>query len=131
YKMIRRISVRGAEHCRQLDFLLRPVPADVAERVGIRTVLTSCRSQEIMEDTERTLVIVLSMHRSGSSLTANILKEQGLSLGPWALYPPHPSNPHGHFEAIPILELTLAVQTLLYGFPNDIPETPEAMAGFL
>ena len=53
-----------------------------------------------MEDTQRTLVILLSMHRSGSSLTANVFMEQGLSLGPWELCPAHPTNPHGHFEAI-------------------------------
>ena len=84
-----------------------------------------------MEDTQRTLVILLSMHRSGSSLTANVFMEQGLSLGPWELYPAHPTNPHGYFEAIPFLELTLAVQTLIHGFPNDLPETEEAVAAFL
>jgi hypothetical protein len=84
-----------------------------------------------MEDTERTLIILLSMHRSGSSLTTNILQTQGMSLGPWELHPPHPSNPHGHFESVPILELTLAVQTLVYGFRFDMPESPEAIARFL
>ena len=73
-----------------------------------------------MEDTQRALVILLSMHRSGSSLTANVLMEQGLSLGPWELYPAHPTNPHGHFEALPILEVTLAVQTLIHGFPGRL-----------
>jgi hypothetical protein len=84
-----------------------------------------------MEDTQRTLVILLSMHRSGSSLTANAFMEQGLSLGPWELCPAHPTNPHGHFEAIPILEVTLAVQTLIHGFRDDLPETEEAVAAFL
>jgi len=84
-----------------------------------------------MEDAQRTLVILLSMHRSGSSLTANAFMEQGLSLGPWALSPDHRSNPHGHFEAIPILEVNLAVQTLIHGFRDDLPETEEAVAAFL
>ena len=84
-----------------------------------------------MEDAERTLVILLSMHRSGSSLTANVFMEQGLSLGNWELYPAHPTNPHGHFEAMPILELNLAVQTLIHGFGNDLPETEEAVSTFL
>ena len=84
-----------------------------------------------MEDTQRTLVILLSMHRSGSSLTANAFMEQGLSLGPWALCPANRSNPHGHFEAIPILEVSLAVQTLIHGFWGDLPETEEAVAAFL
>jgi hypothetical protein len=84
-----------------------------------------------MDDSQRTLVILLSMHRSGSSLTANVFMEQGLSLGPWELCPAHPTNPHGHFEAIPILEVTLAVQTLIHGFRDDLPETEEAVAAFL
>jgi hypothetical protein len=84
-----------------------------------------------MEDAQRTLVILLSMHRSGSSLTANAFMEQGLSLGPWALSPAHRSNPHGHFEAIPILEVNVAVQTLIHGFWGDLPETEEAVADFL
>jgi hypothetical protein len=84
-----------------------------------------------MEDTQRTLVILLSMHRSGSSLTSNVFMEQGLSLGPWELCPAHPTNPHGHFEAVPILEVTLAVQTLIHGFRDDLPETEEALAAFL
>jgi hypothetical protein len=83
------------------------------------------------DDTEHTLVILLSMHRSGSSLTANAFMQQGLSLGPWELNPAHPTNPHGHFEAIPILELSLAVQTLIHGFGRDLPETEEAVAAFL
>jgi hypothetical protein len=85
----------------------------------------------MMEATQGTLVILLSMHRSGSSLTANVFMEQGLSLGPWELFPAHPTNPHGYFEAIPILELTRAVQTLVHGFRDDLPETEEALAGFL
>ena len=84
-----------------------------------------------MEDTERTLVILLSMHRSGSSLTSNVFMEQGLSLGPWELCPANPTNLHGHFEAIPILEVTLPVQNLIYGFRDDLPETEEALAAFL
>jgi hypothetical protein len=84
-----------------------------------------------MEDTQRTLVILLSMHRSGSSLTSNVFMDQGLSLGPWELCPAHPTNPHGHFEAIPILEVTVPVQILIHGFRDDLPETEEALAAFL
>jgi hypothetical protein len=84
-----------------------------------------------MDDAQRTLVILLSMHRSGSSLTANAFMEQGLSLGPWALLPAERCNQHGYFEAIPILEVNRAVQTLIHGFRNDLPETEEAVAAFL
>src|SRR5215470_3451311 len=98
---------------------------------GKRDLNIPSRSHRIMEGTQRTLVILLSMHRSGSSLTANAFMEQGLSLGPWALLPAHRGNPHGHFEAIPILEVNLAVQTLIHGFREDLPETEEAVAAFL
>jgi hypothetical protein len=84
-----------------------------------------------MEDAQRTLVILLSMHRSGSSLTANAFMEQGLSLGPWTLCPAHRTNPHGHFEAMPIQEVNLAVQTLIHGFRDDLPGTDEALTAFL
>jgi hypothetical protein len=32
---------------------------------------------------------------------------------------------------MPILEVTLAVQTLIHGFRDDLPETEEALAAFL
>src|SRR3984885_7009815 len=101
------------------------------DRGKIRTTKIPCRSPRMMEDTQRTLVILLSMHRSGSSLTANVFMEQGLSLGPWELYPAHPTNPHGHFEAMPILEVALDVQNLIHGFRDDLPETEDAVAAFL
>ena len=44
---------------------------------------------------------------------------------------PSRSNPHGYFEAMPILELNRAVQALIHGFTEDLPETEEAVAAFL
>jgi hypothetical protein len=84
-----------------------------------------------MEDAQRTLVVLLTMHRSGSSLTANVFMEQGLSLGPWPLLPAQQSNLHGHFEASPILQVNRAVQALIHGFEEDLPKTDEAVAAFL
>ena len=37
-----------------------------------------------MDDCERTLVVFLSMHRSGSSLATQILHRMGMSLGPFS-----------------------------------------------
>ncbi len=50
-----------------------------------------------MGNIERTLVVLLSMHRCGSSLTANILQRLGMSLGPFEFLEATPSNPYGHF----------------------------------
>jgi hypothetical protein len=71
------------------------------------------------------------MHRSGSSFTANVLHEMGMSLGPFELLGAEPHNVHGHFEAMPILELSRAVQVRVYGFPDELPETPETMFRFI
>jgi hypothetical protein len=79
----------------------------------------------------RTLVIVLSMHRSGSSLFTSILQEHGMSLGPFELVGASPANPHGHFEAQPILDLSRDVQALAFGFSEDVPDSPEILARFL
>ncbi|HEX3447739.1 MAG TPA: hypothetical protein VHS97_05770 [Isosphaeraceae bacterium] len=84
-----------------------------------------------MEDTQRTLVILLTMHRSGSSVATSILNRLGMSLGSFKLLGATPSNPHGHFEAIPILELNMDVQKLVYGFAQDLPESEEALDGFV
>jgi hypothetical protein len=84
-----------------------------------------------MEDRERTLVAALSMHRCGSSLTAHILQNLGMSLGPFDLIGAEPANPYGHFEAIPFNRLNRRIQSLAYGFTDDLPESPEILARFL
>jgi hypothetical protein len=84
-----------------------------------------------MEDTQRTLVVVLTMHRSGSSVATSILNRLGMSLGPFELIGATPSNPHGYFEAYPILELNKDVQKLVYGFSEDVPESEEALDKFV
>jgi hypothetical protein len=84
-----------------------------------------------MSQVGRTLVIVLSMHRSGSSLFTNILREHGMSLGPFELNGAAPTNPHGHFEVQPIMGLNRDVQALACGFADDVPDSPEILARFL
>ena len=84
-----------------------------------------------MEDTQRTLVVVLTMHRSGSSVATSILNRLGMSLGPFQLIGATPSNPHGYFEAYPILELNKDVQSLVYGFSEDVPESEEVLEKYV
>ena len=84
-----------------------------------------------MEVAGRTLVILLTMHRCGSSLTTRVLQRLGMSLGPFELYGALSSNPHGHFEAVPFVTLNRQVQKLAIGFPDDLPESPETLAHFL
>jgi hypothetical protein len=81
-----------------------------------------------MEDSARTLIVLLSMHRSGSSLTASVLERLGMSLGPFELNGAMPSNPYGHFEAMPFLELNRQVQELAFGFPDDLPDSPTILS---
>lgn len=49
-------------------------------------------------------MIITGFHRSGTSLVARILHRAGLFLGD-QLLGAHPSNPHGHFEDLEILNL--------------------------
>lgn len=84
-----------------------------------------------MDGPNRALVVLLSMHRSGSSLTANILQKLGMSLGPFKLLGAEPSNPHGHFESVPFHDLNRKVQEWAFGFPDDLPNDPAIRAQFL
>jgi len=86
-----------------------------------------------MKDTQPqpTFVVLLSMHRCGSSLTANILQRLGMSLGPFELNGAAPSNPHGHFESVPFMLLNREVQNLACGFREDLPDSAAALARFL
>ena len=83
-----------------------------------------------MEDRERTLVVLLSMHRCGSSVTTSILQRLGMSLGPFALIDADASNPYGHFEAKPFHRLNRQIQGLVYGFMDDLPGSPQITARF-
>ncbi|MDG3003070.1 hypothetical protein [Paludisphaera mucosa] len=84
-----------------------------------------------MDEPKRKLVVLLCMHRSGSSLTANILHKLGMSLGPFELIAAAPSNPYGHFESIPFHSLNRRIQEWAYGFADDVPDDPRVLARFL
>ena len=83
-----------------------------------------------MDDAQRTLIVLLSMHRCGSSYTASVLQRLGMSLGPFELNGAAPSNPYGHFEAVPFLILNRRVQEIALGFPDDLPTSSEGLASF-
>lgn len=85
----------------------------------------------MVENSARTLVVFLTMHRSGSSVATSIFYRLGMSLGPFELLDSSPSNPNGHFEAVPILNLNKDVQRFVYGFDEDLPESEEAIDKFV
>jgi len=84
-----------------------------------------------MDGSKRGLVVLSCMHRSGSSLTANLLQRLGMSLGPFELIAAAPSNPYGHFEALPFHILNRRVQEWAFGFADDVPRDPAVLARFL
>ncbi|MEM7034937.1 MAG: chromosome partitioning protein ParA, partial [Chloroflexota bacterium] len=49
------------------------------------------------ENTHQSVVIITGMHRSGTSLVANVLQQGGLNIGQNLLGPGH-GNLRGHFE---------------------------------
>jgi hypothetical protein len=83
-----------------------------------------------MADHDRTLIVLLSMHRCGSSLTTQVLERLGMSLGPFELIGAEPTNPYGHFEAQPFVQLNRRIQNLVFGFSDDLPESPEVLERF-
>ncbi|HYW82080.1 MAG TPA: hypothetical protein VFB30_02420, partial [Spirochaetia bacterium] len=84
-----------------------------------------------MKSETTTLAFLLCMHRSGSSLTASIFQELGMSLGPFPLLGAHSGNIHGHFESLPLLMLNCKVQEIAFGFPDDFPKSEEVLTRFL
>ena len=53
-----------------------------------------------------------------------------MSLGPFDLIGAEPSNPHGHFEALPFHRLNRRIQNLVFGFMDDLPDSPEVLERF-
>ena len=67
-------------------------------------------------------VLVLGMHRSGTSLTTEILRELGLWIGPQqALIGASDGNPRGHFELLPGVEFDNEVLRQAGGTWDDPP----------
>ncbi len=78
----------------------------------------------------RTLVVMLCMHRSGSSLVTNLLQRLGMSLGPFELLGTSEHNKHGHFEAVPMYRLNQELLTQVFGFSDDVPDSADVLRRF-
>jgi len=83
------------------------------------------------ESRARKCAIFLTMHRSGSSATVRLFKSAGLGLGSAPLLGPHASNPYGHFESIPCIELNRRLQQRLFGFGDELPASRNLLFPFL
>ncbi|MBU3728179.1 MAG: hypothetical protein FGM37_02885 [Phycisphaerales bacterium] len=66
-----------------------------------RQIRGACRWRAGMRGMSRSAVVVLGMHRSGTSAMAQLLGGLGLAL-PRTLMPPTGDNPAGYFESLPI-----------------------------
>lgn len=53
-------------------------------------------------------IVILSMHRSGSSLTTSIVQKLGIHIGD-RLLGTHPSQPRGHYENVEFYELNMDI----------------------
>lgn len=70
-------------------------------------------------------VFIVGMHRSGTSLTANLLRQGGLWLGREdELHGATPDNPDGHWENIAVTEISDKLLNELGGGWDDVPEYP-------
>jgi hypothetical protein len=75
--------------------------------------------------TKPTIICVLGMHRSGTSLVAQLLHALDLDLGPEAhLMGPSEDNPAGHWENEPIADLNDEILDRLGGTWWEPPELP-------
>src|SRR3989442_8539535 len=88
-----------------------PIPVTIAERrSGTVTTLPQRRYR-------RPIVVVLGMHRSGTSLCSHVLSALGVdmadTLAPPGREGPAPENPKGHWERWEIVELHDRIFNLL------------------
>ena len=67
------------------------------------------------------IILVVGMHRSGTSLVARGLHAMGVNLGPRIDTTPHPANPHGHWEHSDIWQ---AQERLLIRFGREWHSSP-------
>ncbi len=78
----------------------------------------------------RTLVVLLCMHRSGSSLVGNLFQRLGMSLGPFELLGASLYNRYGHFEALPIYRLDQELLAGRFDFHEDVPTDADVLRRF-
>lgn len=68
------------------------------------------------------------MHRSGSSVTTNVLQALGMSLGPFDLLGATPFNKYGHFESEPLVALDREIHREAHGYADEeVYNAPDLM----
>ena len=70
------------------------------------------------------IILVVGMHRSGTSLVARGLHAMGVNLGARIDTTPHPANPHGHWEHADVWQ---AQERLLIRFGREWHSSPGAL----
>jgi len=90
----RRVCWRGHVDivCGQDDFVALDLPRHPPRR-----------PEQILTEHRRQAILVLGMHRSGTSAVGGVVKALGVA-GPKNLLAPRPDNPRGFFESAPLTE---------------------------
>jgi hypothetical protein len=116
------VALAAVEHETIERFYPRqPVPADLLEPLASTSppVLRFCRPASSPPRTRARIspVVVLGMHRTGTSLVASIIRGLGFDFGAESeLMPAHPDdNPHGFFEHSQISDLNDELLSALGG----------------
>jgi len=73
------------------------------------------------------VVVVLGMHRSGTSIVAGILNKMGINMGN-DLVGKKPSNPFGHFEDKSFININRAILSKAYGSWDNPPNEEDILA---
>lgn len=77
-----------------------------------------CTKNQTLKTSQKTVLLVLGMHRSGTSLLASLLAELGFS-GPNTLMPANENNKNGYFESLPIYHLNDDILREVGSYWND------------
>ena len=76
----------------------------------------------------RQVIFITGMHRSGTSLLARVVNLLGVDLGPEERHiRPDETNPRGHWEAGPLVDVNRALLTELGGDWDDPPAMPPGL----
>ncbi len=74
-----------------------------------------------MKKDQKKTIIILGMHRSGTSLVSGIMTKLGVNMGD-ELFPKDPYNPLGHFEDVEFLKLNERILESAGGHCNEPPK---------
>ena len=65
------------------------------------------------------LIVFVTCQRTGSSISAEIFHQHGMSLGPFPFFMAKPENPRGFCETMPIFRIDHDLHQRVYGFRED------------